>query len=163
MEAQTALSCTGKACWAPKGMDAATCESRRRSRSGKPLGKRAETPQSCTMYLQKARCCTYFWPPLCPFHVRLLVFVNASVWLLHTKKHVALSSRLRSSGPRLDTSCTDCQSVLLLIKFLVGKSMFGGFFRCSKFWLKSKRRKSGQRTSNSPRGRYWGSLWRLAN
>lgn len=143
--------------------DAAACESRQCSHSGKPLGKRAETPQSCMMYLQKERRCPCFWPPLCPFHMMLLVFVIAYVWLLHTRKHVALSSQLISSRPRLDTSCTDCQCMLLLIKFLVGKVCLVGFFRSSKFQLKSKRRKSGQRTSNGPRGRCLGSPWRLGN
>lgn len=43
------------------------------------------------------------------------------------------------------------QHVLLLTEFLEGKACVFGSFRSSKLWLKSKRRKSGQRTRNSPR------------
>lgn len=59
--------------------------------------------------------------------------------------------------PKADTSCMDGQCMRFLTKFLVRNlTVFGfGFFRFSKFWFESKR--SGQRTTNSPRGRYLGS------
>lgn len=127
---------------------------RQSSKFGTPLGKCANTPQSCMMLLGKEKGFPPAWSLLCSFLLGLLGFGMASS---DAGPRGACASELPADQQqaKADTSFMDCQCMRFLINFLVRNVWLVCFFRFSKFWFESKR--SGQRTPNSPRGRYLGS------
>lgn len=99
-------------------------QSRQWSRSGKPLGKCAETSQSCTTSLQKERCCPYFWQ---------LVFMGAQIWWLHTHGLELIAQQQANTRYHCHRQSMHAASDYMGKVWCVFE-----LSRSSKFWLKSK-------------------------